>query len=437
MAAWCWTTVTENQTILWVGQSSEAGNLAFDQFTLKLNGAGAVQALSASNTGATTANTSTTYPTSTWFHAAAVFDVTTGTDRAAFLNGGGKVSNTTNRVPAGIDRTSIGLTDNTFATQPFGGTGTGYLAGVGLWNTNLTDAEIAVLAAGVSPMLVRPGNLVSYWPLIGQNSPEIDLVGGFNMSIQGTLTQANHPRIYYPHGRQRYIPVPAVGGADVPLGIANTDTGHTSTAFGLSYLATVRAANATVGHTAQALGLTAAYTLNLATGTQGHEATGFDLTRELVVTIVNAEAGHTALPPSLSRQIVLGFANSVHGHRAEPLIIFVPRQGPYDLSVSPETRVLAVTNDGRAFAIPARVESFTVNGEPRLLVVPKRSGTVIVYEDRRVGPESRTFIVPSRQIGNVQRQGSATTSTTPPDTDFLLLEDGNFLLQEDGSRIRL
>ncbi len=34
------------------------------------------------------------------------------------------------------------------------------------WNVALTDAEVAALASGVSPLLVRPENLVRYRPLI-------------------------------------------------------------------------------------------------------------------------------------------------------------------------------------------------------------------------------------------------------------------------------
>ena len=504
MAAWCWTTsTTEQQTILWVGEAAEA-NTPRDQFRLGLDAAAHVQANTGNSAGSTAALSSTTYSASTWFHAAGVFDITTATDRAAFLNGGGKGTNTTNRVPAGIDRTSIGFNDNAAPANPFGGTGTGYIAEVGLWNTNLTDSEILVLARGASPLLVRPGNLVAYWPLLGRHSPEIDLVGGANMAIQGTLSHSgNHAPIYYP-SRTRFIPVPPVVVVPtIDFSPGSSTAGHTTTPFSLTASRNLAFANITAGHTAAAFGLTAAYTLPVVSATAGHEATFIDLSRAFTVTPVaatvghtadaaalatakivqaanaevghtsdpialtlarlltlvnadaghtvgaggltlarvisaaNAEAGHTATALGLSSIITVGIATPIAGHIAEPMLIFVPQQGPYDFSVSPETRVLAVTNDGRAFAIPARVESFTVNGETRLLVIPKRTVTVVCYEDRRVGFDSRKFIVSPRQTGTVQRQGSTTTSTTPPETDFILQEDGNYLLQEDGSRIRV
>lgn len=175
---------------MWVGQAAEAGEQSRDSFFLSTTSGGVVQASTGSNTASSQAVTSTSHPTSTWFHAAAVFDITTGTDRAAFLNGGGKGTNTTNRVPAGIDRTSIGLIDNTFASVPWGGAGTGYIALPAIWNTNLTDAEIALLAAGIPPWRVRPESLVACWPMLDSanvgNEPNW-WPGSYAMVEQGTL----------------------------------------------------------------------------------------------------------------------------------------------------------------------------------------------------------------------------------------------------------
>lgn len=41
----------------------------------------------------------------------------------------------------------------------------GDISEVGYWNVALTDADVAVLAKGVSPLLVRPEGLVAYWSL--------------------------------------------------------------------------------------------------------------------------------------------------------------------------------------------------------------------------------------------------------------------------------
>jgi hypothetical protein len=102
---------------------------------------------------------STTQQASTgWKHCCAVF--ASSTLRYAYLNGGGRGQNTTSVAPSGIAYTNIaGL-----FTQP------GYngaLADVAIWNVALTDAEVLALANGVSPLRIRTGSLVAFWPLGG------------------------------------------------------------------------------------------------------------------------------------------------------------------------------------------------------------------------------------------------------------------------------
>jgi hypothetical protein len=63
----------------------------------------------------------------------------------------------------------------------------GKLAEHALWRTMLTTDEIAALARGVPPTVIRPINLELYWPLWGVASPEPDLSGH---SLNGTVTGA-------------------------------------------------------------------------------------------------------------------------------------------------------------------------------------------------------------------------------------------------------
>jgi hypothetical protein len=60
-----------------------------------------------------------------------------------------------------------------------------------------------LLSLGYSPLFVRPQSLVAYWPLIGRNSPELELIGGQGGTLTGT-TQAEHPRIIRPKRRQPF-----------------------------------------------------------------------------------------------------------------------------------------------------------------------------------------------------------------------------------------
>ncbi len=160
-----------------------------DQWYLFCMVGGDVQAYIRS--GGTTPNAQATASCSadTWYHGAAVF--ASSTSRAAYLNGGNKGTNSTSCSPDGaqLDQLSIAKTTNNFE---------GYIAEWGLWDVALTDEEIATLGNFVSPLMVRPQNLVAYFPFIRDN--DADLVGGLSMSTFGSPGIAAHPRVFYiPH----------------------------------------------------------------------------------------------------------------------------------------------------------------------------------------------------------------------------------------------
>lgn len=139
---------------------------------------------------------SATLAATTWYHGCAVF--ATHSSRAAYINGANKGTDV-NFAEAGsaiTPRTRIGQRANATNDQKWNG----YIAEIGVWNVALTDAEVAVLATGISPLAVRPASLVAYWPLIGKYSPEIDVVGGFGMALNGTPSAIDHPRVRYPFG---------------------------------------------------------------------------------------------------------------------------------------------------------------------------------------------------------------------------------------------
>lgn len=137
------------------------------------------------------ASTTTGYSANTWHHAAGVF--TSATDRAAFIDGGSKGTNANNRTPTGLDSVGIGRSFS-------GGTPAQYFNGLvaeaAIWDVALTDSEILQLARGVSPMMVRPSNIVFYAPLVGRFSPEIEIVGGNNLTVTGAIA-ADHTRMTY------------------------------------------------------------------------------------------------------------------------------------------------------------------------------------------------------------------------------------------------
>lgn len=66
-----------------------------------------------------------------------------------------------------------------------------------VWDRVLGNSEIATLGDGYSPRFI-PNGLIMYFPLIGRNNPEYDLIRGVAGTLTGTK-KADHPRIIYPN----------------------------------------------------------------------------------------------------------------------------------------------------------------------------------------------------------------------------------------------
>lgn len=141
----------------------------------------------------------------TWYQATAVFAASNS--RSAYLNGADKVTDTNSCSPDSgqINQVSIGKQFANF---------TGQLAELGIWNIALTDVEIETLGKFISPLLVRPQNLVFYLPAIRDNDE--DLIGGLSMTVGGTPVVSPHPRVFY------IAPVDYVGKLFVPDRIQTT-----------------------------------------------------------------------------------------------------------------------------------------------------------------------------------------------------------------------
>ncbi len=213
ISAWFYPTATSGTRAI-VGLFNSAGNnLTRHQFILR-----AVNATVDAGTGDNVAFASSvgagTFTANTWNHACGTF--TSATSRLGYLNGAAGTSNTNSRTPSSIDRTTVGVVDNAAIGQAFDSGGR--VAEVAFWNVALTGAEVVSLADGVHPFLVRPDALVAYFPLIGAYSPEINLKSNSSvLTMQGTVTQAAHPRIFQPaytYNRRRTTAV--VGGGSTP-----------------------------------------------------------------------------------------------------------------------------------------------------------------------------------------------------------------------------
>jgi len=176
--------------VVFIGDASAADDRL--QLQMEPNN-GAVRFL-VRNTANVSANTTTNWVTGQWHHLCAIARAVD--DRSVFLDGGGEGTSAVSETPVGgnIDRTTIGRRDNIESSNAFDGD----IAHVAIWDVDLTDAEIASLAAGVSPLKIRRDNLIAYWPLNGQ-TPEISIIdAGLDLSeVNGPIAVNEEPPIPY------------------------------------------------------------------------------------------------------------------------------------------------------------------------------------------------------------------------------------------------
>jgi len=170
------------------------------------------------------------------------------TSRTVYLDGGNSASSSTSRVvnPSNFNR--IGVATGFDSTGPIAAA-RGYFAEAAVWAVALTADEISQLAAGYSPLLVRPGSLRFYAPLFGRggaNADEEDWAGGLTLTQSSSPTVVDHPRIIYPSRRQLTQTVDATVGAtiDALVGAATAEGQAAAISLGLTIDAAIAAATA-------------------------------------------------------------------------------------------------------------------------------------------------------------------------------------------------
>ena len=148
------------------------------------------QAFTATNVILPLANNGPTISTNTWYHVAAAFYTSGGNPTLqTYINGSSQgtatvgAENTLNEILIGARRGggAVGLYWD------------GQLAECAVYDTDLTDDEIASLADGMTCDKVRPQSLVFYAPLVRNLQ---DVKGGLTITNNNTATVANHPRVY-------------------------------------------------------------------------------------------------------------------------------------------------------------------------------------------------------------------------------------------------
>lgn len=201
MAGWIYPiAVTDKMTLLSIGKANVADE--FWVLYVRANFPGDLIRFQAKSYYAREAITSTGVTVNTWHHICGV--EAASNDRAAYIDGGSKGTNAGSCTPTGVTRTTIGVTAD--STQAFWMNGRVFWPAI--WNVALTDDEVALLAAGVSPLLVRPSALAAFWPLEPQDSGGLgDMIGGYDLTASGTspagnpdraLIRPTYPRLMHP-----------------------------------------------------------------------------------------------------------------------------------------------------------------------------------------------------------------------------------------------
>lgn len=193
----CWVkpgSTTQSGTMLAYGISGGSGT---HRMTLQMNGTAAspntvfcavTQATSAANT-----NGSTVYTTSNWYHVACVWRNVA--DREIYVNGASDGTSTTNVGTFNtFDRLYVGARMNLTLGQYVSGD----VADAAVWNAALSLADLASLALGISPLLIKRGYLKHYFPLWGSGSTEVDLVAAGGLTMSGSPgVSTTTPRLRY------------------------------------------------------------------------------------------------------------------------------------------------------------------------------------------------------------------------------------------------
>lgn len=160
-------------------------------FSLRVDTSGHVLAQTR-NTGNAIATTSTTLAISGWHLIAAVF--TSAASRFSWLDNGGNVLDTSSRTPTGVNAFRIGgeLDDSQSRMN-------GLIAYAGVWNIDLTATQLLALyvaaGSGKDFRTVAKANLVDYWSLDTNASPEVPLYGSDNLTVTSATYSASNPTI--------------------------------------------------------------------------------------------------------------------------------------------------------------------------------------------------------------------------------------------------
>lgn len=180
VSAWCRvTTLATNQFIASIGEGGSVNNY----HGIRFSSGNKAEAFSR-DTGNGIATGTTTITTGVSYHVCGVFASTTS--RSIYLNGTSEATNTTTISITSADTTAI-------ASRPNGGLPwNGVIWDVAFWDVALSTPEVAALAKGFSPLLVRGASLIQYYPLLTAADPLRGEKDGYSLTHSGTMADVDN-----------------------------------------------------------------------------------------------------------------------------------------------------------------------------------------------------------------------------------------------------
>jgi hypothetical protein len=162
-------------------------------YAITITSTGLVQVPISSNGTSNYITTGVTAIGTNWRHIAFTYNPSTRTE--IFLDGASNANRTDGVIGSVLSGSAdlwLGVTAST-NPSPNNFYFNGLIAEVGIYSTNLSTAEVASLARGMTCDKVRPQSLVAYFPLIRDLT---EIRGGLAVTNNNGATVANHPRVY-------------------------------------------------------------------------------------------------------------------------------------------------------------------------------------------------------------------------------------------------
>lgn len=271
-----------------------------------------------------------TYSVGTWHHCGGVFYFTGTPRRRAYLDGSSVGTQTSTNVAA-IDTIRIGR-----STRTSGPHFNGQVGECAIWAGELTDADFGLLAAGVSPLRIRPTELLDYWPMRSGN----DFV-----SIAGRRTQlapvgapqtVEHPDVELPpvvriRRRLYLIPKAAAGVNLIPASLS-----HAHALDALPWIAQVHQLappDVAHGHALDATTVTETHSLTPAEVSHGHALDAATVVQTHALSPSDVAHAHALDAGVLVQTHTLSPADAGHGHALDATTVSqAPQVSPADVA---------------------------------------------------------------------------------------------------------